>query len=198
MYLLVISDFHISELSIGNTKILMLKEKYKKEVVNHIDNTNVLLAKIIAENKMITNSRTYCIPIAKKFRESNELALYTEYQSLLEKYYEQQTDNTDVFVLFEINKDEIIKDYELTNNEYEQLVSTMKTGREPYVFQNKKYYYMFLPFTYIFEIDSNFETYIVLQSKTKIIVEEGNIITNILIKFTDDLLEQISDILNIE
>jgi len=52
----VISDFHVSEITFGNAKISMLKEKYDEEINNHFININQLLEKIEVESQVIVSS----------------------------------------------------------------------------------------------------------------------------------------------
>lgn len=198
LYILIISDFRINELSIGNTKISMLKKIYRKQVDSHINNTNILLEKILAENKILRNSRKYCTAVAERFRSSEELDINTEYKNLLKRYYEFQNDNIVVFILDKLIKEEVMKDYDLKNNEFELLEEAMNKDSEAYTFKKSNDYYLFMPYVYRFEKETDSKTYIVLKSKKEIIVEEGYIINNILTKFTDDLAEQISDLLSIK
>lgn len=191
IYIVVISDFHISEVSFGNTKISMLKEKYDEEVTSHINNTNYLLEKIEAEGQIIYHMKEYCMKV--KERIGNEGTYVSkEYQILLMEYFNRQKDNIKVSVLKKLDKDELKNEFHFKMGEIDALKHKVEHG-EIYSFESNKHYYLVIPFCYIFEELLNNEVnpvYILLESETPISVQaESNIIRNILIKFADDLLE---------
>ena len=66
LYIIVISDFHISQISFGNTKISMLKEKYDEEMNSHFKNTNQLLEKIEVEGQIIYDMKEYCQKVKER------------------------------------------------------------------------------------------------------------------------------------
>lgn len=86
LYLVVISDFHVSEISFGNTKISMLKKKYGEEVRTHMRETNSLLEKIKAEAELFLNMKTYTLEVYESIGDS-EIDFLKEYQVLLNNYF---------------------------------------------------------------------------------------------------------------
>lgn len=187
VYIVIISDVHISEVTIGKAKISMLKEKYEEEIVNHIDITNILLGKISAENKVIQNLKKYCISVQERLYQTQEIYVSQEYQMLLEEYFGCQKENIKVSVVDEIDANEIRKDYELRGGEFSELQYRME-HEEVYSVKKSNSYYLFIPYCYRFE-GFNEKVYVILESETPIIIEaETKIIPNILVEFTDELL----------
>lgn len=191
LYIMVISDFHISQISFGNTKISMLKEKYDEEMNNHFKNTNQLLEKIEVEGQIIYDMKEYCQKVKERIDKGGTY-VSGEYQILLTEYFNRQKDKVKVSVLQELDKKELKEDFGLKNGEINILKYKLEHG-ELYSTESDNVYYLFIPFCYIFEklLDEEEKPiYIILESKTPIsVVAESNIVRNILIKFTDDLLE---------
>ncbi|WP_242860834.1 hypothetical protein [Defluviitalea phaphyphila] len=191
IYIIVISDFNISEISFGNTKISMLKERYKEEINSHFKNTNQLLKKIEAEGYIIYNMKEYCQKVRKRIYEKGTY-ISTEYEILLTKYFNRQKDKIKVSILQKLDENELRKNFGFKSDEICTLKCQLENN-ELYSTELDNTYYLFIPFCYIFEELLNEKkkpVYIVLEAKTPISVEaESNIIRNILIKFADDLLQ---------
>lgn len=183
IYILIISNSNITEISVGNTKITMLKEKFEQDLDNHVDLTQSLLDKIKAENLIIQNLKKYCIDAA-----STNGDLIEEFQKILDEYCNAQKDDISMYVVDEINE-KIRDDCRLKNLEFEQLKKRMSDNLI-YAFYTDKYY-MFIP--YIEEscqevFGEPLRIYIIVQSKEYIIEQESLIILNILKEFFDKLL----------
>lgn len=191
VYITVISDFHISEISFGNTKISMLKEKYGEEISSHFKNTNQLLEKISAEGQIIYDMKEYCLKVKERI-DGGGIYVTKEYQILLTEYFNRQKDKVKVSVLQELNKNELKNDFNFKSGEINILKYKLE-HRELYSTEVDSVYYLFIPFCYVFEEllgDEEKPVYVVLESQTPISVEaESTIIRNILIKFADDLLQ---------
>jgi len=191
LYVTIISDFHISEVSLGNAKITMLKEKYDVEINSHFKNTNQLLEKIEAEGEIIYNMKEYCLRVKDRIDRGGTY-VSEEYQILITEYFNRQKEKIKVSVLQNLEKKELKEDFRLKSGEIDILKYQLE-HKALYSTESNNTYYLFIPFCYVFEELLNDEerpVYIVLESKTPISVEaESNIIRNILIKFTDDLLE---------
>jgi len=111
IYLFIISDFHISEVSLGNAfgnaKVSMLKEKYTEEINNQFENTNQLIEKIRIEGKLLEGMREYCEKVVYKFEQDKIFSIFSEYQILLTEYFKEQEENIKVTVLRELNEAEL-------------------------------------------------------------------------------------------
>ncbi len=190
VYLIIISDSQILEVSIGKTKVTMVKEKYKAEIDNHINISEILMEKISSEHRAIQNMGEYCLSVGKRIQEEDEINTVQEYQILLENYFKDQREHIKVTVLDEINS-AVKKDYNLTSGELEELKYRIKSN-ETCNIKKADIYYLFFPFSYKFEnIDD--PVCIVLYSETPIIIDvETKIIPNILVKFTDDFLNLVT------
>lgn len=187
VYLLIISDAHISEITIGNAKVSMLKEKYEEEIINHIDITNILLDKISAENKILQGLRKHCADVLEKLDREKEIYISQEYQILLSEYFGFQKENIGVSVIDESDARKINKDYGLRSGEFSEMLYRMGQN-EIYSLNKKELYYLFIPFSYRFEEFSE-KVFVVLESDKPIIIEaETKIISNILMKFTDEFM----------
>lgn len=92
LYLLIISDFYISEISVGETKISVLKEKYNEEINYHFDNINQLIAKLKAENEILANMKEYCVMLRGKIEDSG-IDIANEYQLLITRYFNLHDEN---------------------------------------------------------------------------------------------------------
>lgn len=187
IYLIVISDLNIFEISIGNTKISMLKEKYTSDINDHIDLTDTLLDKISAENYVLQNLKKYCLGVRERLSSPDDLFIVTrEYQLILEEYFKaQRKENIRVAVLDNINS--FREDYCLRSGESDDLAYRMQNN-EICGMKKNNVYYLFIPYTYRFEGFKQ-KIYIVLESETPVIIDaETKIIANILIQFTDELL----------
>ncbi|NLD47279.1 MAG: hypothetical protein GX660_08770 [Clostridiaceae bacterium] len=188
VYILIISDAHISEITIGNAKVSMLKEKYEEEIINHIDITNVLLDKISAENKIIQGLRKHSAGVLGRLDKEKEIFISQEYQILLSEYFGLQKEDIGVSVTDESDAEKIIKDFGLRSGEFSEMLYRMGQN-EIYSINKKDLYYLFIPFSYRFEEFSE-KVYVVLESDKPIIIEaETKIISNILMQFTDELLD---------
>ncbi len=186
-YLIVISDLNVSEISVGNTKVSMLKEKYAADIGDHIDLTNTLLDKISAENYILQNLKKYCLEVKKRLSSPDDMFIVSrEYQLILEEYFKAlKEENIGVAVLDNINT--LKEDYSLRSGECDDLTYRMQNNEICGMKKNNNYY-LFIPYTYRFE-DFKEKIYIVLESETPVIIDaEAKIIANILIQFTDELL----------
>jgi hypothetical protein len=187
IYLFVISDLNISEVTIGNTKVTMLKEKYEADISNHMDLTSTLLDKIAAENYIIRNLPKYCLGVLQRLSSPEDIFVVPrEYQLILAEYFKaQKKDNIKSAVL-----DSTISfkdDYSLKSGELEELVYHMQNN-EIHAFEKKGVYYLFIPYTYRLE-DFKQKIYIILESNAPIVIQaETKIVANILNLFTDELL----------
>jgi len=190
IYITIISDFNISEISFGSAKISLLKEKYNEEINSHFENANQLIKKIEVEGLLIQNMNEYCKNLMEK-SEGEEIDIFTQYQILLSDYFNMQKENTKVYVLYSLKKNLLRKEFSLKDSEIDVLRYKLEHGEIYITFANKNYY-LFIPFCYVFEelINDAKSVYIVLESQIPILCEaESRIIRNILIKFTDDLLK---------
>lgn len=184
-YVVVFSDFRISEISFGNAKISILEEK-DKQINKQFEYTNQLVEKIKNERLLIENMREYCIEILEKT--NTEIDVHQEYQFLINKYFENQKENIKVYILGKITEDELY-DFHFKRGEITSIKYSLEEHNQLYSTESNGHYYVFIPFYYLFEDKKGITTYIVLESKSHISVEiENNIIHNILIKFTDDFM----------
>lgn len=194
IYLVLISNFQIKEISFGNTKISMLKEKYGEEVSNHFDNTNKLLKKIQLEGLLIQNMEEYCHKVLKRMEDAEDPNIFfNEYQILLEKYFTQQNEKIKVFILRQLDNQQLEREFGLKSSEINILRYRLER-EEIYPTELNNVYYLFIPFYYIFEECFNDwkPIYIVLESSMPILCEaESTIIRNVLTKFSDDLYKLI-------
>ena len=190
IYLVIICDFHISEITIGKTKVTLLKEKYQEEVNSHIDISDNLMDKISSENKAIQNMGEYCEFVIKRVEQEGEINTLQEYQMLLEEYYKNQKENIKVSVIDEINHD-VKKDYNLTSGELAEL--QYKINRKQVCnFKKNNIYCLFMPFCYKLENFTNILCIILYSEKPIIIEAERKIIPNVLVKFTDEFLNMVT------
>ncbi|WP_265444291.1 hypothetical protein [Acetivibrio straminisolvens] len=189
IYLFIISDFHISEVSLGNAfgnaKVSMLKEKYTEEINNQFENTNQLIEKIKIEGKLLEGMREYCEKVVYKFEQDKIFSIFSEYQILLTEYFKEQEENIKVTVLRELNEAELKEEFHLKSGEINILKYKLENDEICSIESNNSYY-LFIPFYYVFEEFFNDEkpVYIVLESQIPIICEvESIIINNLLLKF---------------
>lgn len=187
IYFIVISDMSISEITIGNTKVTMLKEKYKADISNHMDLTSTLLDKISAENQIIRNLTKYCMGVRERLNSPDDVFIVSrEYQLILAEYFKAQK-NDDIRAVVLDNMGSFKGDYCLKSGELEELAYHMQNN-EIHAFEKKGVYYLFIPYTYRFE-DFKQKIYIVLESGKPIVIQaETKIVSNILNLFTDELL----------
>lgn len=187
IYFIVISDLNISEVTIGKTKVTMLKDKYEEDISNHMDLTSTLLGKISAENHVIQNLKKYCIGVRERLNSPDDVFIVSmEYQLVLGEYFKShKKDKTKIVVLD--NTSSFKEDYCLKSGELAELTYHMQNN-EIHAFEKKGVYYLFIPYSYRFE-DFKQKIYIVLESDTPIVIEaETKIIPNILNTFADELL----------
>jgi len=180
VYLLIVSDFNISEISFKNTKISL----YQDIIKDNKGNTQLLLSKIDAEYEILQSMKDHC-----KRRLNSEIILTDEYQRLIEKYFSLQKESVKVTVMDEWNEVKIREDYPLKYEDIYELKYNM--GHDQiYSYKTESKYYLFLPFKYLFESYANIEkVFIILESSEPLIYDaESKMISNILIKFTDDFL----------
>lgn len=187
LYVAVISDFHISEISFGNTRITMLKKKYGEEVRTHMRETNSLLEKIKAEAELFLNMKTYALEVYESIGDS-EIDFLKEYQVLLNNYFSKQKEKINVYAFDTLSK---LTDLGFKDSEIEFLDYQIKR-EEIFSYSNKRHY-LFFAFYYVFEeLKGEKPVYIILESETPSrFVAESHIMRNILIKFSDDLYEVI-------
>lgn len=185
-YIFIISDSHITEISMGSAKITMLKEQFEKDLDEHIDLTYSLIDKIKAEFHVIQNLAHYCHEAS-----NNNGIIIEEFQKILQIYFEHQKEREEVFVIEHI--DTTIKtDFKLKDVEYKELLRHMNRN-ELYAVKTDKHY-MFLPY-----IEESFEEilgeplkiFIIIESDQAIIKQERYIILNILKEFYEKLLVNI-------
>ena len=145
IYIFVFLDFHISEISFGNTKISMLKEKYNKEVSNHFENINQLVRKIEIEGFLIGNMNEYCQKVLDRISEK-EIDFFMEYQILLTEYYNKQEEKIRVTILKELDECELKKDFGFKSREIDILKYKLEQYKELYSTKLNNIYYLFIPF----------------------------------------------------
>ncbi|MFZ7120731.1 MAG: hypothetical protein ACOWWH_07250 [Eubacteriaceae bacterium] len=193
IYLFVISDFNVSELSIGNTKITMLKKNYAEAIENNENLTNILLGKIKIENELMQDFQSHCRRILKNAQNTkSDIVINNEYLRILKKYFRHENDVIEFKILDKLDRKQIKSNLGMTRIEFYYLKNVMGKN-ELYGSKNMDSYYLIIPFKYIFEEKDSI--YILLESKTPIIIDvEGIIIPNLLRKFTDDFLGQALDI----
>lgn len=187
IYFLIVSGFHIAEISFGSAKINMIKENISKELTEQDNVTNALLEKIVAENKLLQNMNEYCNAVMERVNQDEEIIFPQEYRLLLERYFNLQSDNVGVLVVTELGRDSVREDFKLKSAEYTELVYTL-SHNEAYTVKKENTYYLFIPYTYMLE---GFERniYIILASEKPLANEaERTIIPSLLIQFTDELL----------
>jgi len=186
IYFLVITDFHISEITFGNTKISMLKEKYNDEINNQFGNINQLLRKINAEGRLIEGMKEYC-----KKRTSEYFNACLEYQRLLTEYFKEQAEEVNVYVLDNLDPLYLKQNFGIKAKDIEILKYRLSHD-EIYLLTTDETYRLFIPFYYVFEeiINDEKPVYIVLESRKPIVCEaESVIVKNLLIKFCDDFVQ---------
>ena len=186
VYIFIISDAYISEISMGKAKVTMLKEKFEKDLDNHIDLTKSLIDKIRAEYYMIQNLSMHC----QQARRHNG-AIVDEFQKILQCYYDKQKEKSKVYVIENIEHT-LRDDFKLREVEYKELIRHMNRN-ELYAIKTDRHY-MFLPY-----LEESFEEilgepltlYIIVESEKPIIKQERYIILNILKEFYEKLLVNI-------
>lgn len=185
LYLLIVSDFHIFEISFGETKISLLQQKYNKEFDTHFEYTDQLKQKISILSEFIADMNQYCYKIIKRGIEKIDIC--EEYRTLIEKYFNKQNENVKVYILEELDKSEL-RQFGFTEREIKSLMYQLEQYKEIYVAKLNNSYYLFIPFHYAFE-EKDKPVYILLTSETRLIAEvEKDIIFSLLIKFSDDLI----------
>lgn len=191
IYVFIFSNLHISisQISLGNAKISLLKEKYNEEINNQVKNVKYLLEKFNIENKMLSKMSEYCVKVKDKLIRDGFILKDIEYQILLTEYFSNLNEKVKVFVLPNLDNN-ILKEFKLKSREID-IIKYQLNHWELYSTQIDNNYYLFIPFCYKLElINDGKPVYILLESHNPIIVgAEKNIICNLLTKFTDDLLD---------
>lgn len=179
-YILVISDFDVTEISIGNTKMSVIREKLEKEIDNQFNLYDSFVEKIKAEHQIIQNMRDYCEDISARVNETDNFDIADEFRRILMEYVGLQSESYSIGVLTELDE-HIRADYGLKSSEFGNLISRMEEN-EYYLYENNKHY---LFFPYRFETTT---LYIVIESKIQILYEERYLILNILKQLEENVL----------
>lgn len=107
IYLLVISDFNISEISFAGTKISLLREQYSEELNNQFEHTEQLRKKIENASLLIENMKERCSNLLKD-NSIEDINIHEQYKKLLKEYFSTQEENVEVYVLEGLNLRQLI------------------------------------------------------------------------------------------
>ncbi len=185
IYLLIISDAHISEVSIGNNKVSLLKKECVAQISEHEDISELLNEKIIAEAEVIKNMHLYASNSISKIG-NDDYCFENEFQSILNQYYSAYRNKNDIIAsVYNIQKiDDIKMDFELNRGEISKIEENIKNNEITTLDKINKYL-MFISYEYL----NLTEVVIVLQSRNRFLtVVEGLQITNILSIFITELI----------
>lgn len=179
-YIFVISDFDITEISIGNTKMSVIKDKIEKEIDNQFGLYDSFVEKIKAEHQIIQNMGDYCEAIRIRVNETDSFDIADEFRRILMEYVRLQSENYGIGVISSLD-DRIRADYGLKTSEFGSLACKMSDNG--CFLHEKGSYFLFFPYS--------FETatlYIVIESKMQILHEERYLILNILKVLEENVL----------